>query len=119
MGKIVHIEIPAPDLEKAKEFYTKLFSWKVELVPGMDYAMWSSDEEGVTGVSGGFEKMSKPTSDGPLIHIGVDDIDAKLKEIEAAGGKTVKPKTKISDEFGFFAVFLDVFGNRLGLWSNK
>jgi predicted enzyme related to lactoylglutathione lyase len=116
-GNIVHIEIPAPDLEKAKEFYTKLFGWNVELVPGMDYAMWSAGKDG--SVEGGFEKTSKPTIDGPLLHIEVDDIDSKLKEIEAAGGKMLKPKTKISDEFGFFAVFLDVFGNRLGLWSKK
>lgn len=115
-GNIVHIEIPAPDFEKAKEFYTKLFDWKVEFIPGMDYAMWSAGEN---AVAGGFEKVSKPTTDGPLLHIEVDDIDSKLKEIEAAGGKTLTPKTKISDEFGYFAVFVDVFGNRLGLWSKK
>jgi predicted enzyme related to lactoylglutathione lyase len=116
MSKIIHIEIPAPDLEKAKDFYSKIFDWKVEFIPGMDYAMWSSSEE---GVAGGFDKSAKPTQDGPLLHIDVEDIEAKLKEIEAAGGKTLKPKTKISDEYGFFAVFLDVFGNRLGLWSSK
>ena len=116
MSKIVHIEIPAPDLEKAREFYSRVFGWKVECIPGMNYAMWNPPGE---GVGGGFSTSSKPTTDGPILHIGVEDIDAKLKEIGAAGGKTVTPKTKISDEFGYFALFTDVFGNQLGLWSQK
>jgi predicted enzyme related to lactoylglutathione lyase len=115
MSKIVHIEIPAPDLEKAKEFYSKLFNWKVEY-SGMDYALWSPPEE---GVAGGFSKSAKPSTEGVLLHIGVDDIEAKLAEIEVAGGKTVTPKTKISDEWGYYAEFTDVFGNKLGLWSEK
>jgi len=116
MSKIVHIEIPAPDLEKAKEFYSKLFGWKVEVTPEMDYAMWSAGED---AVGGGFSKSAKPATDGVLLHIGVDDIEAKLGEIEVAGGKIVTPKTKISDEWGYYAEFLDVFGNKLGLWSEK
>jgi len=117
MSKIVHIEIPAPDLEKAKEFYSKVFGWKVDMEPEMDYAVWSPPDEDAVG--GGFSKSAKPSTEGALLHIGVDDIGAKLREIEAAGGKTVTPKTKISDEWGYYAEFLDVFGNKLGLWSEK
>ncbi len=116
MSKIVHIEIPAPDLEKAAEFYSKLFGWKVEVTPEMDYAMWSAGED---AVGGGFSKQAKPSTEGALLHIGVDDIEAKLKEIETAGGKTLTPKTKISDEWGYYAEFLDIFGNKLGLWSER
>jgi predicted enzyme related to lactoylglutathione lyase len=116
MSKIVHIDIPAPDLDKAAEFYSKVFGWKVEMEPEMDYATWSPPEE---GVGGGFSKSPKPSTDGALLHIGVDDIEAKLREIEAAGGKIVTPKTKISDEYGYFAEFTDVFGNKLALWSKE
>jgi predicted enzyme related to lactoylglutathione lyase len=116
MSKIVHIEIPAPDLEKAAEFYSKVFGWKVDMEPEMDYALWSPGEE---GVGGGFAKSDKPATEGVLLHIGVEDIEAKLREIEAAGGKTVTSKTKISDEYGYYAEFTDVFGNKLGLWSEE
>jgi len=35
---IVHFEIPARDVEKLKKFYSKLFGWKIEKVPGpMEY----------------------------------------------------------------------------------
>lgn len=116
MSKIVHIEIPAPDFDKAAEFYSKVFGWKVEMEPEMDYATWSAGED---AVAGGFTKQGKPSTEGSLLYIEADDIEAKLAEIEAAGGKTLTPKTKISDEYGYYAEFLDVFGNKLGLWSKK
>ncbi|MBN2379270.1 VOC family protein [candidate division WOR-3 bacterium] len=116
MSKIVHIEIPAPDLAKAAEFYSKVFGWKIEHIPGMEYAMWSEDD---AAVAGGFNKDLKSNPDGVLMYIGVDDIPAKLTEIEAAGGKRVQEKTKISDEFGYFALFTDMSGNRMGLWSKE
>lgn len=117
MSKIVHIEIPAPDLDKAAEFYSKVFGWKVEMEPEMDYATWSPPDEDAIG--GGFSRQAKPSTDGALLHIGVEDIEAKLSEIEAAGGKTVTTKTKISDEYGYYAEFTDVFGNKLALWSKE
>jgi predicted enzyme related to lactoylglutathione lyase len=116
MSKIVHIEIPAPDLEKASEFYSKVFGWKVEIEPEMNYAMWSAGEE---AIAGGFTKQGKPSRDGSLLYIEADDIEAKLREIEEAGGSTLTPKTKISDEYGYYAEFIDISGNKLGLWSNK
>lgn len=39
MSSIVHFEIPAEDLQRAKNFYSKLFGWKIESMQGMDYMM--------------------------------------------------------------------------------
>lgn len=119
MSRIVHVEIPAPDLDKAAEFYSKLFGWKVRMMPEMDYADWSPEEGEEGAVGGGFSKQAKPSTDGALLYIGVDDIEAKLAEIETAGGKTLTPKTKISDEYGYYAEFTDIFGNKLGLWAKE
>lgn len=35
----VHVELLAGDVGRAKEFYGKLFDWKIEDVPGKDYTM--------------------------------------------------------------------------------
>ena len=59
-----------------------------------------------------------PSDQGPILHIEADDIDGTLAKIIENGGKTIVPKTKISDEFGHFALFLDNVGNRFGLWSS-
>jgi len=72
------------------------------------------------GLGSGFDagpNAERPATARPVLHIEVDDIEAALAKIDEAGGKTVSGKTKISDEFGYYAVFLDNVGNRLGLWS--
>jgi len=109
---IVHIEIPVTDLKKAKDWYTKLFGWKVELIPKMNYALFD------TGCppGGGFNKVDKVKAGGCLLYICVDDIEKTLKAIEKAGGKTVYKKTEIP-ETGWNAVFTDIFGNELGLFT--
>lgn len=114
MHGFTHIEIPTADAQKSKDFYGKLFGWKMnENMPG--YVMFSTgDNQG-----GGFTQESKPADNGVVLYIEVEDIPAKLGEIETTGGKKVKDKTGISPEFGFYALFTDPSGNIMGLWSKK
>jgi len=116
-GSFCHAELPTPDLEKSQSFYEGSFGWTFRIVPGMEtYAMFTTPN----GFGGGFDAGpdAEPASGaGPILHIEVDDIDAALTKIADAGGATVIGKTKISDEFGYYAIFLDNVGNRLGLWS--
>ena len=115
--KIVHIEIPVKDLEKAKEFYEIIFDWKVEIDTGMPgYAFFTTGEE---GVGGAFDQSDKVAKGEIMLHIQTDNIQNTLKKINSEGGKTIQEKTKISKEYGFYAIFEDVFGNLLGLWSQK
>lgn len=111
MNKFCHIEIPAPNLEGAVKFYTELFGWKTEPM-GSTYVFYQNDS-----VGGGFDADMKVSDGGCNLVIEVDDINAKLKEIEAAGGKTVKAKEAIDEGYGYVASFLDINGNRLSLWS--
>jgi len=101
-------------MQKSKEFYSKIFGWKMtEDMPG--YVMFSTgDNQG-----GGFTQESKPSQDGVVLYIEVEDIAKKLAEIEASGGKKIKEKTQISPEFGFYGLFTDPCGNIVGLWSKK
>jgi len=111
---IVHIDIPVTDLSKAKVFYSKVFGWKVDVQPGTDYAIFDTG----TSPNGGFSKALKTGTDGYLFHIMVDDIDTKLREIEKAGGKTLRRKTEIPG-FGWYATFRDIFGNTLSIFTPK
>ena len=114
MHGFCHIEIPTTDAKKSKEFYNKIFGWKInDSMPG--YMMFTTpDEDG-----GGFATTSKPSQDGVVVYIEVANIETNLNEIEAAGGKIIKGKTGISPEFGFYALFTDPCGNIMGLWSNR
>lgn len=100
------MEIPVTDLNKAKEFYSKLSGWKIDVMPEMDYALFDPGSE----PRGGFNKVDKVKEGGAILYIRVDDIKKKLKEIEKAGGKTVRKKTEVP-QFGWDALFKDVFGN--------
>ena len=39
MDKVVHFEIPAEDMARAQKFYHGVFGWKIDSVPGIQYAM--------------------------------------------------------------------------------
>jgi predicted enzyme related to lactoylglutathione lyase len=114
MHGFCHIEIPTTDAKRSKEFYSKIFGWKIiESTP--EYLMFSTP--GNDG--GGFTTTSKPSSDGVVLYIEVADIERNLREVEDAGGKIVKGKTILQDESGNYALFTDPSGNIMGLWSNR
>jgi len=116
-GDVAHIELATTDVEASRRFYERVFGWRFFTPPEMDrYVMFATP----SGQGGGFDagpRSSGPCATGPILHVEVADIHAALAETVALGGKALVPKTKISDEHGHFALFLDNVGNRLGLWS--
>jgi len=116
MSTIVHFDIPAEDINRAKTFYEKLFDWKIEAVPGpMEYFNISTkDDKGNEAVGGGMGQRGQPDQK-ITNYIGVDSIDEHVKKVEELGGKIIMPKTTIPG-FGYLATFLDTEGNVLGLW---
>lgn len=47
-------------------------------------------------------------------------MDMILEKIKSAGAKLITPKTKIeADGKGFFAIFIDLEGSRIGLHSKS
>ena len=81
-GKLVHFEVVAADLERAKRFYGALFGWSFNDadVP-MPYAL--IDANG--GVNGG--AFASEDRDGHLVcYFGVEDIDASVEKVRALGG---------------------------------
>ena len=61
----------------------------------------------------------KPSAEsGPLIYLnGNPDVQLILDRVKVAGGEVIIPKTQISPEYGYMAVFLDTEGNRIALHS--
>lgn len=111
---IVHVEIPAADVNSAGKFYQELFGWKIQPIPDMNYTMW---EDG-SGAGGGFPQVSDESPAGQvLIYIDSDDIEADLKKAEKLGGKLVHPKTEIPG-MGWYGMFQDPTGNVIGLYTS-
>jgi predicted enzyme related to lactoylglutathione lyase len=60
----------------------------------------------------------KPAASGTLVYFDAgDDLQPTLNRIEKLGGKVIVTKTEISPDIGFFALFIDSEGNKLGLHS--
>jgi predicted enzyme related to lactoylglutathione lyase len=116
-------EIPATDLERAQKFYETIFDVKLIPLdtPNLKMRMFPLEDQ-MNGVGGSInyaEGFYKPSAtDGPLIYLNANpDVQNILDKIEAAGGKIVVPKTQISPEYGYMAVFIDSEGNRMALHS--
>ena len=123
MDKVVHFEIPAEDVKRAKKFYESVFGWQTNDIPEMDYTMLitsPTDERNMPkekgAINGGMMKRSDKVKS-PVVTISVSDIDDTVKKLEKAGGKLVLPKVKV-EKMGFSAYFKDTEGNVVGLWQN-
>ena len=121
-GRVVHFEIPFDDGDRARAFYQTTFGWGLTPMPEMGYTMVSTGPMGDQGpaesgyIGGGMMQRSEP-SQGPIITVDVDDIDATLAKVEELGGKIVRPRQEVG-QMGFTAYFTDTEGNLTGLWQN-
>ncbi len=62
----------------------------------------------------------EPSESGSLVYLnGGPDLAGPLSRVEDAGGAVVVPKTKISDEIGYFAIIKDTEGNKIAFHSQQ
>jgi uncharacterized protein len=116
-------EIPTTDINRAQKFYETIFG--IVMIPmdlpNIKMRMFPLDDMmtqvgGALVDSGGFHKAS--ATDGPLIYLNANpDVQNVLDKVVAAGGSIMVPKTEISPDYGFMAVFMDTEGNRVALHS--
>ena len=117
---VVHFEIPADDVARAKAFYEKVFGWKIKQFPmpagGPEYWGVTTRKDGAPGINGGLMKRNMPGQ--PFAnYVDVKSIDEFLGKIQAAGGTLVMPKQEIAPGMGSIAVFRDTEGNMMGLYQ--
>jgi predicted enzyme related to lactoylglutathione lyase len=114
---IMHFEIPADDVERAKTFYKKVFGWKFESYPaspGEDEYFMVMAKDGENGINGGLMKRKMPGQ--PFAnYVTVDSIDQMLSAANASGARTALPKQEIGGGMGWIAAFLDPENNLIGL----
>lgn len=113
-------EIPVSDLERAQNFYEKVFDIEITVNEMNNLRMgWFPFEENAAGATGTLMESESyvPSYEGSMVYFSVDDIEAILENIEANKGKVITNKMSIG-EFGFVGHFEDSEGNRLGLHAN-
>ena len=108
MTPIHYVEFKSTDLAATKAFYSAAFGWRF-----VDYGPnYSAIEK--AGIDGGFEWTDAPISNGALVVLYDNDLQAARDKVVAAGG------TISVDIFSFPGgerfQFLDPSGNELAVW---
>lgn len=126
MDSVVHFEIPADNLKRAKGFYGKVFGWKMEKVPlgGEEFYFVTAVAKDKKGrpvkpgaINGDLSKRIRP-GDPITIVVNASSIDRSLDKVKKSGGKVISSKQKIGD-LGFYARIQDSEGNLVGLWQDR
>lgn len=111
---VVHWEIGGSNPAKSREFYAKLFDWKIQVMEAMDYGMVeASGEKSIGGGIGPVPPGGKPYV---TFYIKVDDLQQYLDKAGELGGTTIMPPMDIP-EAGSIAMFADIDGNTIGLFK--
>jgi len=121
MSRVVHFEIQADDVERAKKFYESVLGWKIEKYMDekssgmMDYWMVMTGADGTPGINGGMYK--RPADDKLYTYdctVDVPDIDVAVAAVKANGGTVTREKSELPG-VGWFAGVKDPEGNRFAL----
>jgi predicted enzyme related to lactoylglutathione lyase len=115
-NSFVHVELATSDVDKAKEFYGKLFDWKLQDTPmgDMTYTMIDVGD----GVGGGMMKSPMPGMPSYwLAYVNVDDVAAATAKATSLGATIVLNVTPVAD-MGEFSIITDPTGATLGLWHS-
>ena len=128
MDKVQHFEIPADDLARGRKFYETVFGWRTQDFPMADGSAYvglhtgPTDERGMTEgnnfINGGmFKRGGNFAATAPVITPVVENLDATLEKVQAAGGQVVAGKKEVAG-MGWYAYVKDSEGNIIGLWQN-
>ncbi|MDP3434754.1 MAG: VOC family protein [Bacteroidota bacterium] len=114
-------EIPVLNFDRAKEFYSRIYDYEMheETMGPFRMGFFPMDRES-QGVGGAIVQGDGfvPTALGTKVYLnGGKDLLTVLHRVIAAGGEIITPKTLISDEIGYYAVFEDTEGNHISLHS--
>src|SRR5215208_4722721 len=118
MGRVVHFEIHASDLDRAERFYRNVFGWAVQQFDGpIDYRLLNTGPKSQTGIDGALVER-RGSTDGDAVSayvctVEVDDIAATEQKVKEAGGEQVVDRHEIGD-VGQLSYFRDTEGNIFG-----
>jgi len=107
MARFSSVELTAPNFAATKAFYAEAFGWALTDF-GPTYARTLTGDVGL-----GLQGEADEAVAAPLVVIEVDDLDAVLEAVRAAGGTIAKPVFTFPGGRGFH--FKDPSGNELAV----
>jgi len=117
-NKLAWIDLMSDDAAGSRDFYSKLFGWKIKVNPDPRYGGYGMAEVGGKRVAGIGPKMSQQAPTAWTIYIGADDADDLAKKVQSAAGKVIAAPFDVGDQ-GRMATFQDPAGAFISVWQPK
>ena len=123
MNPVVHFEMPYDDRERMAKFYQNAFGWQTQMLgEEMGSYVLATTTETVDSrpkepgaINGGFfPRRPDWPAQYPSLVIAVDDIQAAMTTVAAAGGKVLGEPLEIPG-VGRYVSFFDTEGNRVSM----
>ncbi len=122
---VVHFEIYSDDPDQLVQFYTSLFDWTANPVPGMDYRPIKTVETDVKGmpsqaggINGGMLKRPAGFDARSWVnYVSVESVDAALERAQELGARVTRGKSPVPG-MGWFAMLVDPQGNSFAIWQD-
>ena len=109
---VTHFQFDSKDDVATADFYCKLFDWKSEPVPNMNYHTIATGSK--DGIQGGIGKVQDGQPSGLTFYIEVPSVAEALQKAESMGAKVIQPATQVMPELTL-GMFVDLEGRNVGL----
>ncbi len=116
--KPVWVDLSSSDAAASRDFYSRLFGWKVEVNPDPQYGGYALATIGGKNVAGIGPKMSPEAPSAWMVYIGSADAADTTKKAKAAGANVVAEPMDVGPQ-GTMSVIQDPSGALLGIWQPK
>lgn len=133
MGQpVVHFEIECRDGERSRAFYSSMFDWKINVIPGnpAEYGLidQSANGSGIGGAVCVVPEVPSSTYQGPrrdeghagqvTVFVQVSDVEAALARAEELGGRRIQGPDPMGPGMQF-GKLLDPEGHLVGVVSGS
>jgi predicted enzyme related to lactoylglutathione lyase len=117
MGRVVHFEVGAEDLARARSFYRNVFDWDIVSWNGaIEYLLISTGKGDSNGIDGGI--MPRAFGSSTIVTAEVEDLDRAMERIDRNGGEVLTERNFIP-EVGMHCYCKDTEGNVFGILHPK
>ena len=114
--KPIWLDLSSSDPAGSRDFYSKLFGWKIEVNPDPQYGGYGMARIAGKDVAGIGGKMSEEAPTAWLVYVATADAADTAKKAKAAGGNVMMEPMAIGPQ-GTMAVIQDPSGAAIGLWQ--
>ncbi|WP_420386962.1 VOC family protein [Roseivirga sp.] len=117
---IQNFQIPVSDFDRAVQFYSHVMGYDLQCMEFGGYKIASFRFDQKDGIGGSLIQAEglEPSKHGTMVYLHAgEDLNPWLNRIEEAGGTLFHHKTPLGPGMGYYAIFDDTEGNRVGLYS--